>query len=184
MRSISALVLAFTLAMPVVADDVANVILHTSRGPIHIELFPEKAPLTVANFLQYARSGFYAGTTFHRVIPRFMIQTGGFTADLEQKETGDPVPNESANRLNNDRWTVAMARTDDPDSATSQFFINLRINAELDQRGDKPGYTVFGKVTEGQHVVRDISLVRTASIGGMDDVPVEPVLIESVEIVE
>ncbi len=184
MRFFSALLMVFALAAPAGADDATEVILHTTKGPIHIELYPDKAPVTVANFLQYARDGFYDGTIFHRVIPRFMIQGGGFTAELEEKETRDPIPNESGNRLNNDRWTVAMARTDDPDSATSQFFINLRINAELDRRAGKAGYAVFGKVTEGQHVVREISLVKTQSVGPLDDVPVEPIIIESVEIVE
>lgn len=159
-------------------------VIHTNRGDITVELFAEQAPGTVANFVEYARSGFYDGTVFHRVIPRFMIQGGGFTAELHEKPTRGPIENESKNRLNNDRWTIAMARTSDPDSATSQFFINLRMNFDLDYRAGKPGYAVFGKVVDGQHVARDISLVDTTSVAGLDDVPVEPVVIESVEIVE
>lgn len=180
-RLFAAGLLTFAAAANVSAE---QVVLHTSRGPITLDLYSKKSPATVANFLQYARDGFYNGTIFHRVIPRFMVQGGGFTQDMEQKPTRDPVVNEAANRLNNDRWTVAMARTDDPDSATSQFFINLRMNIDLDHRGDKPGYTVFGEVIDGQHVVREISLVQTHQVGGHGNVPVEPVMIERVEIVE
>lgn len=167
------------------ALEAQQAILHTSRGAIHIDLYEEKAPVTVANFLSYAREGFYDGTIFHRVMPQFMIQGGGFEPSMREKPTRDPIVNESTeNRLNNDRWTVSMARTSDPDSATSQFFINLRMNPELDHRGGNPGYAVFGEVTDGQHVVRDISLVETRTVGGHQHVPVEPVVIERVEIVE
>lgn len=161
-----------------------KVILHTSKGAITIALYPEQAPVSVANFLEYARSGFYDGTLFHRVKSRFVVQGGGYGADGIEKETREPIVNESKNGLHNDRWTVAMARHGDPDSATSQFYINLSMNFQLDPQGGKPGYTVFGIVTDGQPVVRDISLVETHSIGGHDDVPVEPVLIERVEIVQ
>lgn len=159
-----------------------SVILHTSAGDITIELYPEDAPVTVANFLQYANSGFYDGTIFHRVIKRFMIQAGGFTEGLKPKETLDPIVNESGNGLHNDRYTVAMARKSDPDSATSQFFINTRINATLDAQKGQPGYTVFGMVTEGQHVVKTIEKSKTQTVGRFQDVPVKPVIIESVEV--
>jgi peptidyl-prolyl cis-trans isomerase A (cyclophilin A)/peptidyl-prolyl cis-trans isomerase B (cyclophilin B) len=159
-----------------------QVVLHTSRGAITLALYPDKAPLAVANFLEYAHSGFYEGTIFHRVQPRFVIQGGGFTADMVEKPVRDPIPSEAHNGLHNERWSVAMARTEDPDSATSQFFINLHMNFELDQRGDRPGYTVFGTVTDGQYVVRDISLVKTGHRHGHADAPLEPVLIERVEV--
>lgn len=162
-----------------------EVVLHTDRGAIRLKLYTEQAPVTVANFLEYARSGFYDGTIFHRVIPQFMIQTGGFDAEMREKPTRDPIANESRdNRLNNDRWTVAMARASDPDSATSQFYINLRMNPELDHLGDRAGYAVFGEVIDGQHVAREISLLATHALGGHQNVPVEPVVIERVEIVE
>lgn len=159
-------------------------ILHTSLGAITLELFAEQSPQTVQNFINYAKSGHYDGTIFHRVVPRFVIQTGGFTADMVQKPTLDPVVNESANRLHNDRWTVAMARTDDPDSATSQFFINLRMNPNLDFQRGEPGYTVFGKVVDGQYVAAEISRQPTATLFGHDNVPVEPIVIQRVELLQ
>lgn len=160
-----------------------RVVLHTSKGPITIELYPDKAPITVANFLTYARAGFYDGTIFHRVVPRFMIQGGGYTTDLQPKPTLDPIPNEAGNGLHNTPWSVAMARTDDPDSATSEFFINLRLNSELDRQPGKPGYAVFGAVVDGQYVASDISLGATRPTGdGENSLPVEPVVIERVEI--
>ena len=135
-----------------------QVLLQTDLGDIQIELFPQSAPKTVANFLSYVDDGFYDGTIFHRVIPGFMIQTGGFTFDFKRKPTKDPVVNESNNGLQNKVGTVAMARTNNPDSATSQFFINAVNNAYLDYntRQKKAGYTVFGKVTKGMDVVRKI----------------------------
>lgn len=157
-------------------------ILHTNKGDITIELYPSKAPVSVQNFIDYAESGFYNDTIFHRVIKRFMIQGGGFTEELERKEVKAPIVNESGNGLHNDRWTVAMARTEDPDSATSQFYINLRMNSSLDKRGDKIGYTVFGKVIDGQYVAQAISKLPTEKIRGFDDIPLEDVIIESVEI--
>lgn len=159
-----------------------QVVLDTSAGEIVLELYPDRAPVTVDNFLAYVQQGFYDGTIFHRVIKRFMIQGGGYTADLEYKEGGDPIINESSNGLHNDRWSVAMARTEDPDSASSQFFINLRMNPSLDAGLGKSGYAVFGRVIAGQHVVRDISLVETVSAGGLDDVPLEPVIIHSARV--
>lgn len=180
--------LAVGLAAPaLIAQDAAKqpqVLLKTSVGDITLELDPDKAPVTVANFLDYVQQGYYDGTVFHRVIKRFMIQGGGFTPELISKETGEPIVNESGNGLYNERWTIAMARTDDPDSATSQFFINLRMNPTLDAGRGQPGYAVFGRVVEGQHVVRDISLVATGEIDGMEDVPLEPVLIESAEVLQ
>lgn len=158
------------------------VILHTSKGPITIELYPDKAPVSVENFLNYAQSGFYNGTIFHRVIKRFMIQAGGFDKNMQQKPTNPPIVNESGNGLYNDRYTVAMARTSDPDSATSQFFINTAMNGRLDGIGDQPGYAVFGKVIEGQYVVKAIEKVRTHRVAGHADVPMEPVVIERVEV--
>jgi len=158
--------------------------LETSMGNIVIELDRQAAPVTVKNFLEYAESGFYDGTIFHRVIPGFMIQTGGFTKNLERKKTRSPIINEAKNGLSNKRGTIAMARTSDPNSATSQFFINHKDNAPLDYvAGRNPGYAVFGKVTEGMDVVDAIAAVKTATRNGMDDVPVESVVINSARVV-
>ena len=168
------------------ADASPQVRIHTNAGDITVELYPDEAPLTVANFLSYVDSGFYAGTVFHRVIPNFMIQGGGFTQDLAEKPASDPVKNESRNHLHNERGTIAMARTDDPDSATAQFFINVRANLTLDFNyvTRKPGYTVFGRVIDGMDVVDGISLVNTSTSGHLDDVPVNPIVIESIQRVE
>ncbi len=159
-----------------------QVTIHTSMGDIRLELFPEKAPKTVENFLQYANEGFYAGTIFHRVISHFMIQGGGMTPDLTQKQTHDPIPNEADNGLTNLRGTVAMARTSEVDSATSQFFINVEVNGTLDHKGTANsrdwGYAVFGRVVEGMEVVDNIRFVTT----DVRDVPNEVVLIESIEV--
>jgi cyclophilin family peptidyl-prolyl cis-trans isomerase len=172
------------LAPAALAESAPNpqVRISTNAGDITVELFPAEAPLTVANFLSYADSGFYAGTVFHRVIPNFMIQGGGFTADMALKPVGEPVKNESRNHLHNERGTLAMARTDDPDSATSQFFINVRSNLTLDFNyvTRKQGYTVFGRVVDGMDVVDGISLVPTRSLEQHDDVPVNPIVIESI----
>jgi cyclophilin family peptidyl-prolyl cis-trans isomerase len=158
------------------------VALHTNRGEITLELYPDKAPLTVANFIAYAKSGFYDGTIFHRVIKDFMIQGGGFNENMQEKRTRDPILNESNNGLNNLRWTVAMARMNNPDSAAAQFFINLKMNTILDYENGKEGYTVFGKVIDGQYVVKSISLVPTETKNGNEDVPEENIVIEHVEI--
>jgi len=159
-----------------------QVTLHTSRGDIRIELYPQAAPRTVENFLQYANEGFYEGTIFHRVISHFMIQGGGMTPDLTRKPTRDPIPNEADNGIKNARGTVAMARTNDADSATSQFFINVEVNGTLDHTGTEDsrswGYCVFGRVVEGMDVVDDIRFVPTNS----GDVPLTAVIIESVEV--
>ena len=161
--------------------------LHTNHGVISLVLDAEKAPDTVANFLQYVRDGHYDGTIFHRVIDGFMIQGGGFTTEMEQKETRAPVQNEGHNGLKNQAYTIAMARTPNPHSATSQFFINVSDNDFLDYREPTAqgyGYCVFGRVVDGTDVVDSIKKVRTGSRGGHQDVPAENVVIERAEIVE
>lgn len=158
----------------------------TSMGVIVIELNPEKAPITVENFLTYVKAGHYNGTIFHRVRPNFMIQGGGFTPQMQQKPTQAPIKNEAANELKNLRGTIAMARTPVPDSATSQFFINHTDNAFLDYRGPQPqliGYAVFGKVIEGMDVVDKIAAVKTTRAGEHEALPVTPVVIESVQVI-
>jgi peptidyl-prolyl cis-trans isomerase A (cyclophilin A) len=161
-----------------------TVLIKTSMGDIKVELNPQAAPKTVANFLQYVSSGQYNNTVFHRVIPGFMIQGGGFDPRLNEKSTRGPIPLESNNGLKNATGTIAMARTGDPDSATAQFFINTVDNSALDYPGrDGHGYAVFGKVTSGLDVVKKIEQVPTSSQNGMDDVPETPVLIESASIV-
>lgn len=159
--------------------------LKTNFGDITIALDAEKAPNTVANFLEYAKSGFYSNTVFHRVINCFMIQGGGFEPGMKQKNTGAPVKNEANNGLKNEKYTIAMARTNDPHSATAQFFINTENNEFLNFKSPTPqgwGYCVFGKVTEGTDVVDKIVGVRTSSKGFHQDVPVEDVIIQSVEV--
>ncbi|HEX4844276.1 MAG TPA: peptidylprolyl isomerase [Limnobacter sp.] len=159
--------------------------LKTNFGDITIELNAEKAPATVANFLDYAKSGFYSNTIFHRVINGFMIQGGGFEPGMKQKATKAPVKNEADNGLKNDKYTIAMARTNDPHSATAQFFINTENNEFLNFKSPTPqgwGYCVFGKVTEGTDVVDKIVSVRTGSKGFHQDVPAEDVVIQSVEV--
>lgn len=160
-----------------------TVIIYTTKGNITLELYPDRAPLTVENFLHYVKDGFYDGTVFHRVVNNFMIQGGGFTPDLELKETRKPIVNESKGGLNNDRYTIAMARKGHPDSATSQFFINTRINSALDAQRGNPGYTVFGFVTEGKRVVKAIEKSKTHIVGRFKNVPVEPILIERIEVI-
>lgn len=161
-------------------------VLKTSEGDIKIELFEKEAPISSQNFMAYAKAGFYDGTVFHRVIDGFMIQGGGFTADMKQKKTNSPIKNESSNGLKNSKYTLAMARTSIPDSATSQFFINTTDNGFLDksQAQDGVGYAVFGHVVEGQSVVDKIGKTKTGTSAGMRDVPVKAITIESVEIVE
>ena len=162
-----------------------SVEMKTSAGNITIELYPEKAPESVENFLGYVRSGHYAGTVFHRVIGNFMIQGGGFDQKMEQKAVGKPIRNEAKNGLKNLPGTLAMARTNDPHSATAQFFINLVNNASLDYPSpDGWGYAVFGKVTAGMDVVEKIGKVATTTVGYYRDVPATPVVIESVTVIE
>ena len=172
------------LAVPATAQKDAaaerpRVVLDTSKGRIVLELHPDRAPRTVENFLAYVEAGFFDGTAFHRVIDGFMIQGGGFTPGLEQKQPRPPVVNEAAGGLSNERGTVAMARTNDPNSATSQFFINTANNSRLDYQGPgNPGYTAFGRVVEGMEVVDAIAKVETTTKGGMADVPAQSVVIE------
>jgi len=158
------------------------VVIDTSLGKIKVELYADKAPGTVKNFLSYVDDKFYDGTIFHRVIPSFMVQGGGFTPDLKEKKTKDPIKNESDNGVANERGTIAMARTSEPDSATSQFFINVRDNAFLDRAKsrDGVGYCVFGKVIEGMDVVDKIKDVETTSQGVFENVPKKEVVIKSI----
>ena len=179
-RTLMLILLVLGLTGTVLADK-PKVRLETSQGAIDLELYPEKAPETVKNFLAYVDEGFYDGTLFHRVIDGFMVQGGGFSSDMEQKPTHDPIQNEANNGLENERGTVAMARTNDPNSATSQFFINVVDNEFLnfkseDRRGW--GYCVFGRVTDGMAVVDKIAKQPTGFHGRMRDVPKTAVLIE------
>lgn len=163
------------------------IVLHTNFGDIKIELNYEKAPVTAKNFEEYVTSGHYNGTIFHRVINGFMIQGGGFDAEMQQKATNDPIENEADNGLSNDTGTLAMARTMDPHSASAQFFINVADNAFLNHSGKSMqgwGYCVFGKVVEGMEVVNQIKEVKTTSKAGHQDVPAEAVVIESAELIE
>ena len=162
-----------------------SVEFQTSQGNFTVELYPEKAPKTVANFLQYVKDGFYENTIFHRVINHFMIQGGGFERDLSEKSTRAPIANEASNGLLNELGTIAMARTADPDSATAQFFVNLTDNQFLNYVSPDPdqiGYCVFGKVTSGIEVVQKIGLVQTNTVGRNSDVPVKPIIIKSVKL--
>jgi len=157
----------------------------TSAGDFVVELAPDKAPKTVANFLQYVKDKHYDGTVFHRVIDGFMIQGGGFTPDLKEKPTRPPIPLEAQNGLKNAKYTIAMARTSDPNSATAQFFINVKDNTMLDAPNpDGHGYAVFGKVVSGTEVVDKIRTVRTGNKAGMQDVPVDAVTIQSATIIQ
>ena len=159
------------------------VVMHTNLGDITIEVFEDEAPKSAANFLQYVRDGFYDGTIFHRVIPGFVIQGGGFDQSYQQKKTRDPITNEADNGVKNDRGTLSMARTSDPDSATSQFFVNLSDNAPLNPSRGSAGYAVFGKVTEGMDVVDQIAAGQTGAAGPFrQDAPQEQVVIESAEV--
>ena len=186
-----ALLIAFLIlsTVSVFAENIAQnpvVELQTSMGKITIELYPDKAPITVENFLGYVKDGFYEGTIFHRVIDNFMIQGGGFTKEMRQKPTKSPIKNEAANGLRNQKGTVAMARTRIVDSAGSQFFINVSDNAFLDHRNDTPdgfGYCVFGRVTKGMEVVEAIKAVKTGMVDYYQNVPTTPVIIEKVELI-
>ena len=165
----------------------AQVLMTTTVGPITLELDADNAPKTVENFLSYVSSGFYDGTIFHRVIDNFMIQGGGFDAEMSQKETEAPIENEANNGLKNLRGSIAMARTQDPHSATAQFFINVKDNDFLNHTGENMqgwGYAVIGKVAEGDDVLDKIRCVQTGSAAGHQDVPLEPIIIESVTIID
>ncbi len=160
------------------------VLMETTMGNIKIELYPEKAPKTVENFLTYVKEGFFTDTIFHRVIPGFMIQGGGFSKNMDQKQGKPPIPLESQNGLKNARGAIAMARTGDPNSATSQFFINVKDNANLDYpKPDGNGYAVFGKVLEGMDIADKIVAVPTTTKGAYSDVPIDPILIKSVKVI-
>jgi len=173
------------------SNDTTMVTLKTSHGDIEIELDAKSAPNSVENFLQYVKDGHYNGVIFHRVIPNFMIQGGGFTPDMEQKPTRASIVNEADNGLKNDKYTLAMARTNEPHSASSQFFINTKDNDFLNFTSASPsgspsgwGYAVFGKVVSGTEIVDQIEAVRTGQVGPYGDVPLEPVIIESATIAE
>ena len=186
MKFIVKLLLSATFMLSTISAIAApSVEFQTNQGNFTIELYPEKAPKTVANFLQYVKDGFYENTIFHRVINHFMIQGGGFERDLSEKSTRAAIANEAGNGLLNQTGTVAMARTADPDSATAQFFVNLTDNQFLDYVGPDPdqiGYCVFGKVTSGIEVIQKIGLTQTNTVGRYSDVPVKPVIIKSVKL--
>jgi len=180
-RVVSALCLLLlgAAASPIAsAADNPKVRIETSAGNIVVELEAERAPLSMKNFLQYVQDGFYEGTVFHRIVNGFVIQGGGYTKDLAVKPGHPPVPNESGNGLSNRRGTLAMARTNDPHSADSQFYINLADNVTLDPKSTRWGYAVFGTVVEGMEVVDDIGHRATATRGALDEAPVEPVVIQ------
>lgn len=189
LRLASQLLLTLVLLNPllrVFAQDLnPQVSIETSKGTIELELYRDKAPKSVENFLAYVKAGSYDGTIFHRVIPGFMIQGGGFTSGMDQKPTREPIANEADNGVTNDRGTIAMARTSNPDSATAQFLINLVDNEFLNHTAKNAsgwGYAVFGKVTAGMDVADKIAAVATANAGGMGDVPVEPIEIRHVSV--
>lgn len=162
-------------------DTTPQVRISTSMGDIILELDRKKAPITVENFLQYVDEEFYDGTIIHRVIPDFVVQGGGYLPDLEEKETRDEIVSEADNGLSNERGTVAMARMQDPDSATSQFYINLKDNPDLDHTTSSPGYTVFGHVVSGMNVVDSMADVETGSRDGFVDVPLEDIVVHSIQ---
>ena len=174
--------LSFT-SLNIYAEENIKFVIDTSKGNIVIEIYPKKAPITVKNFESYVNKGFYNNTIFHRVIDGFMIQGGGFTKDMAQKQTDAPIQNEASNGLKNEKYSIAMARTSIPDSATSQFFINVNNNNFLDYPGqDGAGYCVFGKVIEGQDVVDKIAKLKTRVKNGMGDVPIKTVKINSIKV--
>jgi peptidyl-prolyl cis-trans isomerase A (cyclophilin A) len=184
LKTLPALALIATLTLGAGSSWAQKVKLATSLGDIVVELDAEKAPKTVDNFLQYVKTGHYDDTVFHRVIDGFMIQGGGYRQDLQQKPTRPPIPLESRNGLSNTRGTIAMARTGIPDSATSQFFINVNDNLPLDQANsrDGHGYAVFGKVVSGMDVVDKIKSQPTHTVGGQQNVPVTPVLVRKASV--
>ena len=176
MKTVASFFAALIVAASASAKD-PEVVIKTSQGDITLRLFADKSPITVENFLDYVDSGHYRDTIFHRVILQFMIQGGGFNAQMEQKPVKEPIKNESGNRLHNKRGTIAMARTSAPDSATAQFYINHRDNLNLDWSPGKPGYAVFGEVTDGMHVVDAIAIEPTGTVGHYRDVPLKPITI-------
>ena len=184
MRKVLSLAFGITALTSLYTQAEVTVVMSTSAGEIELQLDDKRAPVTVANFVEYAQSGHYDGLIFHRVIPNFMIQGGGMGADMKPRSTRAPIKNESDNGLSNARGTISMARTNDPDSATSQFFINTVDNSNLDGRGSRPGYAVFGQVGRGMEVVDRISAVETGRVGYFRDVPTQPILINSVKVVD
>lgn len=182
--AVAAVILCMAFAVSAEAKN-PLVVMETSMGTVKVELFEKEAPISVKNFLDYASSGFYSGTIFHRVINGFMIQGGGFTTEFKQKATQAPIKNEAANGLKNQRGTLAMARTGAPDSATSQFFINVVDNDMLNRpKPDGFGYAVFGKVVEGMDVVDKIKAVKTGFYRGFQDVPEQQVVIKSIKVLK
>jgi len=187
MKRFFAILLSLFISLHSLAKDNPVVVIKTNMGDIYVELYPDKAPKTVENFLTYVKEGFYSGLIFHRVVKGFVIQGGGFDKNLNYKKpTHPPVKNESDNGLSNLRGTIAMARTSDPHSATTQFYINLADNTFLDygKNPQKWGYTVFGKVIKGMDVVDEIAQVPVMNVGWMVNVPVKPVVIEKIEILK
>jgi peptidyl-prolyl cis-trans isomerase A (cyclophilin A) len=187
-RVAAALVLGASLAVPALAADAPRVKFATTMGDIVVEVYPDKAPKTAENFLQYVKDKHYDGTIFHRVIDNFMVQGGGMDAKMAEKKTRAPVPHEGraafAKGLKNEVGTLAMARTNDPDSATAQFFINIKDNAFLDPSAQQPGYTVFGKVVSGMDIVNKIRTVPTGNAGMHQNVPATPIVITSATLVK
>jgi peptidyl-prolyl cis-trans isomerase A (cyclophilin A) len=188
-RTLTALTVSLAIGLLAIPAGAASknptVMMETSLGKITIELFQKDAPISVKNFLSYVKDGFYNGAIFHRVIPGFMVQGGGFAAGMKEKPTRAPIRNEAANGLKNDRGTIAMARTANPDSAAAQFFINVVNNQGLNRpMPDGHGYAVFGKVIEGMEVVDKIVEVKTGTVGPFENVPLKPVVIKSVKVVK
>lgn len=191
-RAVASILLGTTLLFSTITchaetDAVKRIAIHTSMGEIEAELYPSKAPKTVENFITYANQDFYAGTVFHRVIDGFMVQGGGFESNMKMKDALPPIPNEADNGLKNDKGTLSMARTNDPHSASSQFFINAADNDFLNFKDKSTygwGYCVFGKVTKGQDVVDAITKVKTTNKAGHQNVPVKEIVIQSIEILE
>ncbi len=180
-----ALMVSSVWAFPATAQSATQVKFQTSQGDFVVELYPDKAPKTVENFLQYVKDKHYDGTIFHRVIPNFMVQGGGFTADMNQKATRDPIPLEAKNGLKNDRGTIAMARTGNPNSATAQFFVNVVDNAGLNAPSpDGYGYTVFGKLVSGMETIDKIRATPTGNKGMFQNVPTTPIVINSATLVK
>lgn len=187
--SLALIVVGMALPYPLYSQTTENqtMKMHTTLGEIEIELYPKEAPITVQNFIEYAKSGHFNDLIFHRVIPNFVIQGGGFTSDMKQRPTRAPITNEADNGLKNLTGTLSMARTSQPNSATSQFFINLTDNAFLDYSAKTPqgwGYAVFAKVTKGLEVVKKIAASPTTTVGPYGDVPKTPVVITKVELLE
>lgn len=176
---VSALIFAAVSASPAAAREVE---MRTDKGVMVISVDEKRAPLSAANFLQYVREGFFDGLIFHRVIPGFVIQGGGFTPDMQKRATRAPIQNEADNGRKNAKYTLSMARTNNPHSATSQFFINLADNASLDYSGGNPGYAVFGEVIKGREVVDAIAAVPTKNVGRYRDVPATPIVIQKATI--